>query len=60
MSGDDLVTALAGDATTLGTSYIASQAVTNTVRANPNSASTLILVAGGIAALFVVLVMLKK
>lgn len=60
IDGNSLVAALAGAGTKIGTALFAEQAAKATVKANPNSATTLILVVGGVAALFVILLVLKK
>lgn len=60
MDGNSLVSALAGDATQVASAFIAADAAKTAVKKNPGSANTLILVAGGVAALFVVLLLLKK
>lgn len=60
MDGNSLVSALAGDATQIGTAIIAEQGAVNIAKHNPNSASTLILVVGGVAVLVVLLLVLRK
>lgn len=60
MNGNSLVASLAGDATTAFATFEAADVAKSTVKANPNSANTLIYVVGGIAALVVILLVLKK
>lgn len=60
VNNNSLIAALAGDATTIGTSFIAADAAKSVVKSNPNSATTLIIVAGGVAALVLVLVLVKR
>lgn len=57
MDTGSLVSALAGDATQIGTAFIAADAAKSTVKSNPGSATTLIIVAGvvGIVALVLLL-----
>lgn len=59
-NNSSLFAALAGDATKVATAFIAADAAKHVVKANPNSATTLIIVAGGIAALVLVLVLVRK
>lgn len=59
-NGNSLIEALAGDAAKVATGYFAADAAKTAVKKNPNSATTIVLVAGGIAALFIVLVLAKK
>lgn len=60
MDGNSLISALAGDVTTGATAFFAADAAKATVKANPNSATTLIIVVGAVAALVVVLTLKKK
>lgn len=61
MDGNSLIAALAGDASKVGTAFIAADAAKSTVKANPGSATTLIIVAGLVVVAVVLLpVLLKK
>lgn len=60
MNGNSLISALAGDATKVFAAYEAADVAKHTVKANPKSANTLILVVGGIAALVVVLFLIRR
>lgn len=57
MDTNSLLSALAGDATQVGTAFIAADAAKSAAKANPSSVTTLFIVAGvvGIVALFLVL-----
>ena len=59
MDGNSLVAALAGDASNVGLGFLAASTAKATVKANPNSATTLIIVIGGVAALFLILAFKK-
>lgn len=60
MDGNSLVAALASDATQVGTTLIAANAAAKVTKANPNAATTLFLVVGGVAALIVVLILVRR
>lgn len=60
MDGNSLISALAGDATAGASAFFAADAAKHVVKANPNSATTLIIVVGVVAALVVVLTLKKR
>lgn len=60
MDGNSLIAALAKDGAQVGTAFFAADAAKTAIKKNPNSATTMILVAGGVGALFIVMMMLKK
>lgn len=60
MDGNSLVAALAGDATTAFGAFEAADVAKHTVKANPNSATTLILVAGGVAVFAILAIFVLK
>lgn len=60
LDNNSLTAALAGDATTVGTAFIGEQAAVAAFKANPASVTTLIYVAGAIAALVVIVYVVKS
>jgi hypothetical protein len=60
MDGNSLIAALAGDASQVGTAFIAADAAKSAVKANPGSATTLIIVVGAGIALVAIVFLLKK